>query len=195
MTYKKTDPFDFDFGDSLLGDPPVRCVDYGNIVREAESFSGYSQSITRAVRKLLGQGTVPVVIGGDHGTTIPVLRAYEDVEDLCVVQIDAHLERSYRSTSVRLAPATGKAIGYNRPLSTSITAAALRTAAISGLLLLRITACHSSLQPADAKGEHRTHNQIHGGDGEPNFDGHIGGGHHLHGLESEFLDRNDRYDG
>ena len=92
LTYKKTDHFDFDFGDSLLGHPPIRCVDYGNLVRESESFQAYAQSITRAVRALLGREIVPVVIGGDHGTTIPVLRAYEDLKDLCVVQIDAHLD-------------------------------------------------------------------------------------------------------
>jgi agmatinase len=92
LTYQKIDHYDFDFGGSLLRHPPVRCLDYGNIVREVESFYEYAQSITRAVRALLAQGTIPVVIGGDHGTTIPVLRAYEDFEDLCVVQIDAHLD-------------------------------------------------------------------------------------------------------
>jgi agmatinase len=92
LTYKKTDHFDFDFGGSLLGEAPVRCVDYGNLVRESESFHEYSQSITRAVRELLGQGTIPLVIGGDHGTTIPVLKAYDAVKNLCVVQIDAHLD-------------------------------------------------------------------------------------------------------
>ena len=42
--------------------------------------------------RLLEIGAVPIVIGGDHGTTIPVIRAYENFEDLCVVQIDAHLD-------------------------------------------------------------------------------------------------------
>ncbi len=92
LTYQKLDHFDFDFDGPLLGSPPVRCVDYGDIVQGSESFDAYSQSITRAVGQLLARGTVPVVIGGDHGTTIPVLRAYADVEDLCVVQIDAHLD-------------------------------------------------------------------------------------------------------
>ncbi|MDX2500780.1 MAG: arginase family protein, partial [Deltaproteobacteria bacterium] len=92
LTYQTLDHFDFDFDGPLLGSPPVHCTDYGNIVRESESFDDYAQSITRAVRDLLTRGTVPIVIGGDHGTTIPVLRAYEDVEDLCVVQIDAHLD-------------------------------------------------------------------------------------------------------
>ena len=92
LIYQKLDHFDFDFDGLLLGNPPVHCVDYGNIVRKSESFGDYSQSITLAIRELLSRGTVPVVIGGDHGTTIPVLRAYEAVEDLCVVQIDAHLD-------------------------------------------------------------------------------------------------------
>jgi agmatinase len=92
LTYKKIDHFDFDFGGSLLGEAPVRCVDYGNLVRESESFHEYSHSITRAVRELLSQGTIPLVIGGDHGTTIPVLKAYDAFTNLCVVQIDAHLD-------------------------------------------------------------------------------------------------------
>jgi agmatinase len=92
LTYQKLDHFDFDFDGPLLGSPPVHCTDYGNIFREFESFDDYSQSITRTVRDLLTRGTVPVVIGGDHGASIPVLRAYEGVEDLCVVQIDAHLD-------------------------------------------------------------------------------------------------------
>jgi agmatinase len=92
LIYQKVDHFDIDFGGPLLGNPPVYCVDYGDIVRESEPFDVYSQSITLAIRELLNRGTVPVVIGGDHGTTIPVLRAYEAVEELCVVQIDAHLD-------------------------------------------------------------------------------------------------------
>jgi agmatinase len=75
LTYQKVNHFDFDFGGRLLGDPPVCCVDCGDIIRETASFRAYSQSITRAIRELLSRGIVPVVIGGDHGTTIPVLRA------------------------------------------------------------------------------------------------------------------------
>jgi agmatinase len=92
LTYQKIDHYDFDFDGSLLGESSVNCVDCGDIVRGAESFDAYSRSITNIVMQLLAQGAIPIVIGGDHGTTIPVLRAYETVEDLCVVQIDAHLD-------------------------------------------------------------------------------------------------------
>ena len=92
LRYQKIDHYDFDFEDSLLGTSAVHCVDCGDIVRGTESFESYSRNITNAVRRLLKTGAVPIVIWGDHGTTIPVLRAYEDYEDLCVVQIDAHLD-------------------------------------------------------------------------------------------------------
>lgn len=92
LKYQKIDHYDFDFDGSLLGESSVHCVDCGDIVRGADSFKAYSQTITNTVRRLLEQGAVPIVIGGDHGTTIPVLKAYEDFEDLCAVQIDAHLD-------------------------------------------------------------------------------------------------------
>jgi len=92
LTYRKIDHFDFDFGGSLLGESAARCVDGGDLVRGSESFEAYSRTITQTIGEMLVRGTVPIVIGGDHGTTIPVLRAYEDIVDLCVVQIDAHLD-------------------------------------------------------------------------------------------------------
>lgn len=56
---------------------------------------GYEQSFANceaAVRRILDAGAVPVVIGGDHSTTIPVVRALDRFEDVCIVQFDAHLD-------------------------------------------------------------------------------------------------------
>jgi agmatinase len=47
-------------------------------------------NITRDVKKILKAGAFPVVIGGDHAITYPVVRAYE--ERLNVVHFDAHLD-------------------------------------------------------------------------------------------------------
>jgi agmatinase len=47
-------------------------------------------SITRDVKKILKAGAFPVVIGGDHAVTYPVVRAYE--ERLNVVHFDAHMD-------------------------------------------------------------------------------------------------------
>ena len=47
-------------------------------------------NITRDVRRILDAGAFPVVIGGDHAVTYPVVRAY--TERLNVVHFDAHMD-------------------------------------------------------------------------------------------------------
>ncbi len=47
-------------------------------------------NITRDVRRILDAGVFPVVIGGDHAVTYPVVRAY--TERLNVVHFDAHMD-------------------------------------------------------------------------------------------------------
>ncbi|HXJ79718.1 MAG TPA: arginase family protein [Candidatus Methylomirabilis sp.] len=47
-------------------------------------------NITRDVGKILQAGALPVIIGGDHAITYPVVRAYR--ERLHVVHFDAHLD-------------------------------------------------------------------------------------------------------
>jgi len=47
-------------------------------------------NITRDVRRILNAGAFPVVIGGDHAITYPVVRAY--TERLNVVHFDAHMD-------------------------------------------------------------------------------------------------------
>ena len=47
-------------------------------------------NITQDVRRILRAGAFPVVLGGDHAVTYPVVRAYD--ERLNVVHFDAHLD-------------------------------------------------------------------------------------------------------
>lgn len=48
--------------------------------------------ITAAARALRARVRVPVFLGGDHSVTYPLLRAFDDVDGLHVVQLDAHLD-------------------------------------------------------------------------------------------------------
>lgn len=48
--------------------------------------------IHESVKGILDHGAVPVVLGGDHSISYPVLRAYEDFGPLKVILIDAHLD-------------------------------------------------------------------------------------------------------
>lgn len=50
------------------------------------------ERIELAARALRSRATLPVFLGGDHSVTYPILRAFDDVPDLHVVQIDAHLD-------------------------------------------------------------------------------------------------------
>ena len=57
--------------------------------REPECVHARIEAAARAVR---ARCSVPVFLGGDHSVSYPLLRAFDDVEDLHVVQLDAHLD-------------------------------------------------------------------------------------------------------
>jgi agmatinase len=81
----------------------VSLVDAGDVdpaqLEYAESF----RRITAAVRALRKRVRLPVFVGGDHSVSYPVLRAYDDLEELHVVQLDAHLDFSDSRNSTRYA--------------------------------------------------------------------------------------------
>lgn len=54
-----------------------------------------------AARALRRRVKLPVFLGGDHSVSYPILRAYDDVPDLHVVQLDAHLDFSDVRNSTR----------------------------------------------------------------------------------------------
>jgi agmatinase len=41
---------------------------------------------------MLRGGALPIILGGDHGITNPVLRAYDEVGPITLVHVDAHLD-------------------------------------------------------------------------------------------------------
>lgn len=69
--------YDFDIGGPLLDGLNIKFVDCGDVRGDARELGGHSRRAEQAVRKILAAGALPIIIGGDHGVTIPVLRAYE----------------------------------------------------------------------------------------------------------------------
>jgi agmatinase len=57
--------------------------------------------ITGAVRAILAKGTFPLVAGGDHAVTFPVVRAFEEKGPLTIVHFDAHLDYRDDAMGVR----------------------------------------------------------------------------------------------
>jgi len=103
------DHHDFDLGGPMLvGSPPLRMVDAGDVAGSADDGPGNAARAEAAVEALLGAGAVPIIIGGDDSVPIPVLRAYRDRGPLTVVQIDAHLDFRDEVAGVR--------DGYSSPM-------------------------------------------------------------------------------
>ena len=84
--------YDVDFGGELFAGREVRIVDCGEVAMRPGQYLENMQRTTEVVRAILRRGAIPFILGGDHGVSIPVLRAYETFGPLFVVQIDAHLD-------------------------------------------------------------------------------------------------------
>jgi agmatinase len=81
---------DFATGQKLL--EGISVADAGDVfVNPAESLDVGFARVTDAVRELVSAGSIPLVIGGDHAITHPVLRAVAD-QPLVVVHLDAHTD-------------------------------------------------------------------------------------------------------
>jgi agmatinase len=73
----------------------LRCVDAGNIVFPPFDRAAMRTAIEAEIRQLAAGHVTPVIVGGDHSITLPVLRALAGrLGPLSVVHFDAHLDLS-----------------------------------------------------------------------------------------------------
>lgn len=89
---RNLDRYDFDVGGTLYDGRDIKAVDCGDIRGDPLDLYAHTGFAEQAVRKILARGALPLIIGGDHGIPIPVLRAYEDHGPITLIQIDAHLD-------------------------------------------------------------------------------------------------------
>ncbi|MEJ2357233.1 MAG: arginase family protein [Deinococcales bacterium] len=69
----------------------ARLLDVGDVDPLRNETERTFERITATARRLRTVARLPVFVGGDHSISYPVLRAYDDVPELHVVQLDAHL--------------------------------------------------------------------------------------------------------
>jgi agmatinase len=67
-----------------------RLVDVGDADVLPTNVVGTFENVTAMTRAILERGAMPVVLGGDHAISFPIVRAYH--EPLHVVHFDAHLD-------------------------------------------------------------------------------------------------------
>jgi len=102
------DHWDFDLGGPLLDGDTPRIVDCGDVRGIPGDLAGNLRRAEDAVGAIRNVGAVPLVIGGDHGATVPVLRAYAGAPEITLVHVDAHLDWRDEVNGVR--------DGYSSPI-------------------------------------------------------------------------------
>lgn len=102
--------WDFDSGSVPAETLPARCIDVGDVAWSGKGDYGiFAAQITERVRHFWKQGAQLIVLGGDHGVTIPVLDALDAVgEPVHILHIDAHLDWREEVGGIRR--------GYSNPL-------------------------------------------------------------------------------
>ena len=85
------------------------------------------ERIEQGARQLRARTRLPVFLGGDHSITHPVLRAFDDVPALHIVQIDAHLDFTDERNGTRYSnSSTFRRASEELPNLESITTVGLR---------------------------------------------------------------------
>ena len=82
--------FDINRGHPVMAG--VRIVDTGDVDTVYFSREQNFARVRDHVRAILDKDALPVVLGGDHSISYPVIRAYEELGPLTIVLIDAHLD-------------------------------------------------------------------------------------------------------
>jgi agmatinase len=138
--------WDFDTGSDPASVLPPKHLDLGNVGWSAVPYDDYAASVTERVRHLWRQGAQVVILGGDHGVTIPVLDALDAIgEPVHVLQIDAHLDWREEVEGIRR--------GYSSPLRWAST-----RPAVAGMTQVGLRAIGSArrveVEAARAYGSH-----------------------------------------
>lgn len=106
---RRSDRFDWDLGGTLLDGRDVAVVDCGNVTAETSDHKEHYRRAENAARKIFRSDATLVTLGGDHGVSIPVMRALEGIADrITLVHVDAHMD--WRDQS------NGEPEGYRSPI-------------------------------------------------------------------------------
>lgn len=101
------DHHDFDVNGPMLP-AGLRIVDCGDVPGSDDDPAGNRERAETTVRAVLDAGALPILLGGDDSTPIPVLAAFGERGPLIVVQVDAHLD--FRDE------VQGERLGYSSPM-------------------------------------------------------------------------------
>lgn len=84
--------YDFESDTLYLTKDQVRMVDVGDADIVHTNMIASNSNIEYAVRRILAQGAMPVVLGGDHSVHAPIMKAFEGRGPIHILHVDAHLD-------------------------------------------------------------------------------------------------------
>lgn len=84
--------YDFDLGGTLFNDLPIRIVDCGDVVGDPEGGSENHERVAEAVRVIRNSGATVITLGGNDGTSTPVMHGLDANMGVSIVHFDAHLD-------------------------------------------------------------------------------------------------------
>lgn len=84
--------YDFDLGGTMLNGKTIRIVDCGDVVGDPDGGSENHARVEDAVRLIRSKGATVITLGGNDGTSTPVMRGLNASSDVSIVHFDAHLD-------------------------------------------------------------------------------------------------------
>jgi len=112
--------FDFDTGERILDGLTV--VDVGDVLILPSDFGPNFDRITESIRRVRRRGAFPVVLGGDHSITFPVVRGFDEIKGkIHIVQFDAHLDFGVEPRESRLSHAKSMRRSSELPFVSGVT--------------------------------------------------------------------------
>jgi len=70
----------------------IPCFDMGDIEVVVGDPKSTFELITSSVKKILDFKITPVILGGDHAITYPIIQAFNNLKDITILHFDAHMD-------------------------------------------------------------------------------------------------------
>jgi len=88
----RQDRYDWECGGTTLRERSHRVVDAGNLNVSFRDAEWNRRVIRESVESVVEQGAVPIVLGGEDSVPIPVLQGLSKLNNVTVLQLDAHVD-------------------------------------------------------------------------------------------------------
>ena len=84
--------YDFDLGGTMFDGKPIKIVDCGDVIGDPDGGSENHERVAEAVRIIRNSGATVITLGGNDGTSTPVMEGLDANMGVSIVHFDAHLD-------------------------------------------------------------------------------------------------------